>query len=73
MLCPMKEGYSFTPGNNLREQEVKGTTETGPLFIGAYHRVKVTVLLDKAGKGNTFGLSGGLNSVNLKTGFGNYH
>ena len=54
MLCPMKEGYSFTPGNNLREQEVKGTTETGPLFIGAYHRVKVTVLLDKAGKRQYF-------------------
>lgn len=50
ILCPLREGYSFTAGNNLREQETEGgMPRQVPFFIGAVHRVKVTVLLKTKG------------------------
>ncbi|MFY0065566.1 hypothetical protein ABTP80_03385 [Acinetobacter baumannii] len=46
MLCPLQEGYSFTPGNNIREQENEGgMPRQAPFFVGAVHTVSVSVLL----------------------------
>ncbi|MEM9994298.1 MAG: hypothetical protein AAGE79_09210 [Acinetobacter pittii] len=46
MLCPLQEGYGFEPGNNIREQENEGgMPRQVPFFVGAVHKVNVTVLL----------------------------
>ena len=46
MLCPLQSGYSFTPGNNLREQVLEGgMPRQVPFFVGAVHTVSVSVLL----------------------------
>lgn len=45
-LCPLQEGYSFTPGNNLREQKTEGGMPRQVIkYVGAVHSVNVTVLL----------------------------
>ncbi|MGQ0973437.1 hypothetical protein ACT4W1_00910 [Acinetobacter baumannii] len=47
MLEPLQESYSFTPGNNIREQENEGgPPRQSPFFVGAVHRVGVTVYLE---------------------------
>lgn len=46
MLCPLQEGYGFTPGNNLREQTNEGgMPRQVPFFIGAVHSANVSVVL----------------------------
>lgn len=46
MLCPLQEGYSFTAGNNLREQQIEGGMPRQVVkFIGAVHKVGVSVFL----------------------------
>lgn len=46
MLCPLQEGYAFTPGNNLREQKTEGGMPRQVIkYVGAVHAVNVTVLL----------------------------
>lgn len=46
MLCPLQEGYSFTPGNNVREQALEGGMPRQVIkFVGAVHTVNVSVLL----------------------------
>lgn len=46
MLCPLQEGYGFTPGNNLREQATEGgMPRQVPFFIGAVHQSSVSVIL----------------------------
>ncbi|MCR4530836.1 hypothetical protein [Acinetobacter venetianus] len=46
MLCPLQEGYGFTPGNNLREQATEGgMPRQVPFFIGAAHQSNVSVAL----------------------------
>ncbi|EPF6186962.1 hypothetical protein L2L79_002066 [Acinetobacter baumannii] len=47
MLEPLQESYSFTPGSNIREQENEGgPPRQSPFFVGAVHRVGVTVYLE---------------------------
>lgn len=47
MLCPLQEGYGFTPGNNLREQLNEGGMPRQVIkYVGAVHSVNVTVLLE---------------------------
>ncbi|WP_238796796.1 hypothetical protein [Acinetobacter pittii] len=47
MLEPLQEGYGFTPGNNVREQENEGgMPRQTPFFVGAVHKVGVTVFLE---------------------------
>ena len=46
MLCPLQEGYSFTVGNNLREQQLEGGMPRQVVkFIGAVHTVNASILL----------------------------
>lgn len=46
MLCPLRSGYGFTPGNNLKEQVTEGgMPRQAPFFVGAVHTVSVSVLL----------------------------
>ncbi|NUF19339.1 hypothetical protein HUN24_09635 [Acinetobacter baumannii] len=46
MLCPLQEGYGFTPGNDIREQQNEGgMPRQAPFFIGSPHSVTVSVLL----------------------------
>lgn len=46
MLCPLQEGYSFTAGNNVREQKLEGGMPRQVVkFVGAVHTVSATVLL----------------------------
>lgn len=46
MLCPLRVGYSFIPGNDIREQEIEGgMPRQAPFFIGSPHSVTVSVLL----------------------------
>lgn len=46
MLCPLQEGYGFTPGNNLREQANEGgMPRQVPFFVGAVHQSTVSVAL----------------------------
>lgn len=47
MLEPLQEGYGFIPGNNIREQENEGgPPRQTPFFVGAVHKVGVTVFLE---------------------------
>lgn len=47
MLCPLQQGYSFTPGNNLLEQKTaRGMPHKITDFVGAVHSVTVSVSLD---------------------------
>lgn len=47
MLCPLQEGYGFTPGNNLREQLNEGGMPRQVIkYVGAVHAVNVNVLLE---------------------------
>ncbi|WP_168377567.1 hypothetical protein [Acinetobacter cumulans] len=46
MLCPLLEGYSFTPGNNVREQKTEGGMPRQVIkFVGAIHSVSAAVYL----------------------------
>lgn len=46
MLCPLQEGYGFTPGNDIREQQNEGgMPRQAPFFVGSPHSVTVSVLL----------------------------
>lgn len=46
MLPAMRSGYSFTPGNNIREQSLEGGMPRQVVkFVGAVHSVAVTVAL----------------------------
>ena len=60
MLCPLQEGYGFTPGNNLREQLNEGGMPRQVIkYVGAVHAVNVNVLLeDKRGASIFFGRFG---------------
>lgn len=45
-FCPLQEGYSFTAGNNVREQKTEvGMPRQVIKFVGAIHQVNATVLL----------------------------
>lgn len=47
MLCPLQEGYSFTPGNNVREQALEGGMPRQVIkFLGAVHTANVSVFLE---------------------------
>lgn len=46
MLCPLRSGYGFAPGNDIREQESEGgMPRQTPFFVGSPHTVNVSVLL----------------------------
>ncbi|WP_180173061.1 hypothetical protein [Acinetobacter sp. YH12029] len=46
MLCPLQEGYVFTPGNNVREQKTEGGMPRQVIkFVGAIHTVSAAVYL----------------------------
>lgn len=43
---PLREGYAFIPGNNLREQKLEGGEPRSIVkFVGAVHSVNVTIAL----------------------------
>lgn len=45
-LCPLQSGYSFTPGNNMLEQQlVGGFARQRAMFVNNVHVVNVSVLL----------------------------
>ena len=47
MLCPLQEGYNFTPGNNVREQKMEGGPPRKVIkFVGAIHSVSASVYLE---------------------------
>ncbi|MGV5004817.1 hypothetical protein ACVCFZ_05075 [Acinetobacter variabilis] len=45
-LCPLQSGYSFTPGNNMLEQQLLGGfARQRRMFVNNVHVVNVSVLL----------------------------
>lgn len=45
-LCPLQAGYSFSPGNNMLEQQlVGGFARQRAMFVNNVHQVNVSVLL----------------------------
>ena len=45
-LCPLQSGYSFSPGNNMLEQQlVGGFARQRRMFVNNVHLVNVSVLL----------------------------
>ena len=45
-LCPLQAGYSFSPGNNLLEQQLLGGfARQRRMFVNNVHMVNVSVLL----------------------------
>lgn len=45
-LCPLQAGYSFSPGNNMLEQQlVGGFARQRRMFVNNVHMVNVSVLL----------------------------
>ena len=45
-FCPLQEGYSFTVGNNVTEQELeRGMPRQVIKFVGAVHQVSAQILL----------------------------
>lgn len=49
ILRPLQEGYSFTPGNNVREQKLEGGMPRQVIkFVGAVHAVTASVFLEDA-------------------------
>lgn len=47
MFCPLSEGYSFTVGNNVREQVLEnGMPRQVIKFVGAVHKVTAQVFLE---------------------------
>ena len=45
-LCPLQSGYSFSPGNNMLEQQLAGGfARQRRMFVNNVHMVNVSVLL----------------------------
>ena len=45
-LCPLQSGYSFSPGNNMLEQQLSGGfARQRRMFVNNVHMVNVSVLL----------------------------